>query len=239
LQLERILGELENNPEYRDPGQYFVSIFGTPSSEAPWGWRFEGHHLSLNFSTLGAEIAVTPAFWGSNPAKVPEGTYAGWRVLNAEIDMARSLMATFSDDQLSTVVIATDAPRDIITGNSREARLDAFEGLSYADMNQEQRGHLWALVELFAHNLKSDIAQTELDRIEEAGLENLHFAWAGSREEGAAHYYRIHGPVTLIEYDNTQNNANHIHTVWRDLADDFGRDILRAHYDQSGPGHGH
>lgn len=238
-QLEQVLGVLEDNPVYRDPEQYFVTIFGKPASGEPWGWRFEGHHMSLNFSSVDMGIAVTPVFWGSNPAQVPEGPFTGWRVLHEEIDIARSLMRTFTEEQLPQVVISDEAPRDIITGNSREAKLEEKEGLAYMQMTAIQRRLLWSLLEVYAHNLKSEIADTQLEKIKANGIDSLRFAWAGSQDPDSAHYYRIHGPTTLIEYDNTQNNANHIHTVWRDLTDDFGRDLLRMHYDHTAPDHGH
>lgn len=238
-QLERILGVIEENPTYRDHEAYFLTLFGTPSEDGLWGWRFEGHHLSLNFSSIDNQLSVVPAFMGSNPSKVLSGPYAGLRVLHEEIDVARALMATLTTEQQSKTIIADKAPRDIITGNDREAVMESFEGLSYAEMNESQQQLLMSLIKVYAGNVQTSIALEQLDRIEEAGYENLYFAWAGSLTEGKGHYYRIHGPTLLIEYDNTQTQANHIHTVWRDLSNDFGRDLLHDHYNTSATNHGH
>ncbi len=238
-QLERILGVLEDNPTYRDPTSYYLTIFGTPSEETAWGWRFEGHHLSLNFSSINNELVVAPAFMGSNPSKVLSGTFAGLRVLSEEIDVAQALMQSLSPAQQSKAIISETAPREIITGNKREAVLESYEGLQYNEMEPHQQMLLRSLINVYAGNLKADAAQAQLDRIEKAGYDSLHFAWAGSLSPGEGQYYRIHGTTLLIEYDNTQTNANHIHTVWRDLTNDFGRDLLHKHYQESAEGHGH
>ncbi|MFK7846966.1 MAG: DUF3500 domain-containing protein [Rhodothermales bacterium] len=238
-QLERILGVLEDRPVYRDPTSYYLTIFGTPAADTAWGWRFEGHHLSLNFSSVNNELAIAPAFMGSNPSKVLEGTFAGLRVLSEEIDVARTLMASLSPEQQATAIISDTSPREIITGNERKAVLESYEGLKYTDMKPHQQMLLKSLINVYAGNLRADVAQAELDRIEAAGYDKLYFAWAGSLIPDAGHYYRIHGTTLLIEYDNTQTEANHIHTVWRDLTNDFGRDLLHKHYEDSENGHGH
>ncbi len=239
MELERTLRRLEKRPpndEYRDPERYYLAIFGTPAEKSPWGWRFEGHHISLNFSSVTGKLSVTPAFLGANPAKVPEGPTKGLRVLAQEEDLARRLLTELSAQQRRQAIIAEEAPADIITGNQRTISLARFEGLAYADMTADQRFLLEQLIRVYLDNMKPRIAQHQWQRMEDAGLDKLHFAWAGSAEPGQAHYYRIHGPTFLVEYDNTQNNANHIHTVWRDPANDFGRDLLREHYES---GHSH
>ena len=232
-QLERLLGELENRPEYRDPGLYYLSIFGEPSLQGAWGWRFEGHHLSVNFSIVNGEIATTPIFIGTNPGQVRESVFSGLEVLSTEITLARQLMQLFNESQLEKVIISEKAPKDIITGNSRVALLDSYQGIPFTEMNAEQQDLLVLIISSYIHNLDKDIAAVQLKRIKEAGLENVFFAWAGKVQEKNPHYYRIHGPNLLIEYDNTQNNANHVHSVWRDLENDFGRDYLKLHYEQS------
>jgi hypothetical protein len=211
-----------------------VTIFGPPSKDAPWGWRFEGHHLSLNYTSVTDELAATPAFFGANPAEVPRGDRKGWRLLAAEEDRARALLGLLDDAQRAQAVIATAAPRDVITGADRHARLERFEGLPASAMTPAQRDTLLRLVEEYVHNMPPDVAAAQWAKMEEAGLDKLHFAWAGSARRGEGHYYRIHGPTLLIEYDNTQNDANHVHSVWRDLDDDFGEDLLRKHYDENG-----
>jgi len=234
MQLEGILGMIEGRPDRRDPQDYYFNIFGTPSADGAWAWRFEGHHISMNFAAAGGELpSVTPAFMGSNPAIVGEGPNAGRRLLGAEEDLARELMVLFSDAQLRTVIIEAEAPRDIITGNARMVELDQFEGLAASEMNQEQTRALMLVIDEFLNNSDSEIADAQMQRIHGAGLDNLHFAWAGSTERGEGHYYRIHGPTVLIEYDNTQGGANHVHSVWRDPQNDFGDDLLRRHYQEA------
>ena len=238
MQLEQILGELEQAMAtgrfQRDPELYWFMLFGTPSREKPWGWRVEGHHLSLSFSAVTPElIATTPAFMGSNPAEVRRGAHAGLRILGAEEDLARALLASFDDSRRSRAIIETTAPQDIVTANRRDVTLRDPVGLPASAMTETQRGMLWQLVAEYVQNVQRDIANRQLEKIKHAGIDKLHFAWAGSLERGKGHYYRIHGPTSLIEYDNTQNNANHIHSVWRDLQDDFGGDLLRKHYEAS------
>ena len=238
MQLESILAALEGAMPAgrfrRDPELYWLMLFGSPSREKPWGWRVEGHHLSLNFSAVTSElVASTPAFMGSNPAEVREGTAAGLRVLGAEEDLARVLLGSLDDGQRRRAVIETKAPQDIITANNRDVALREPTGLPASAMTEPQRNMLWELVAEYVENVQHDIARRQLDKIRQAGIDKIHFAWAGSLDRGKPHYYRLHGPTSLIEYDNTQNNANHIHAVWRDLQDDFGGDLLRKHYEAS------
>lgn len=235
IELERILGLLEGRPERRDPEDYYVAIFGTPSSDQPWAWRFEGHHLSLSFSFPDSRITITgPAFMGANPARVPSGPKAGWRPLGLEEDLARALLASLSPEQRRQAVIADQAPRDIITGADRVARLQAFEGLAASEMTAEQREGLFRLVAEYVGNMEPEAAREWMTRVREMPSEEIYFAWAGSSELGEGHYYRVHAPTFLIEYDNTQNDANHVHSVWRDLKDDFGGDALARHYQGGG-----
>jgi hypothetical protein len=236
ISLEEILKELEQGKgPVRDPELYYLTIFGQPGSQQPWAWRVEGHHLALNF-TVGAKanIAVTPSFFGSNPAEVRSGPRQGLRVLRLEEDLARELVQSLDEEQRKTAVYSSTAPADIITGADRNARQLTPLGLSPAAMNQPQRDLLWALIKEYVYRYRPEIADADLKKIQSAGLDKLTFAWAGPVEPKKGHYYRVQGPSFLMEYDNTQNNANHIHTVWRDLESDFGRDLLREHYD-----HGH
>ena len=233
IELERVLGILEGRPGRRDPEDYYVTIFGDPDAGGPWAWRFEGHHLSLNFSSLTSELTVTgPAFMGANPATVPSGEKAGWRPLGREEDLARALLFMLNPEQREMAVIADRAPRDIITGNDREARLDGFEGIPASRLTGEQRDMLMSVIWEYVGNMEADAAAAWMTRIrDEIPPGELYFAWAGSPEPGEGHYYRVHAPQFLIEYDNTQGNANHVHSVWRDLENDFGGDALRRHYE--------
>ena len=234
MQLEGVLGMIEDRPEHRDPEDYYFNIFGSPSEDDPWAWRFEGHHISLNFTSAGEDVpSVTPAFIGSNPHQVGEGPWAGWRLLGAEEDLARELLALLGEEQLRTAIIGAEAPRDIVTGNARSVDVGDPEGLAASEMNDEQRSALMRLLAEFFDNVERGVADAEMLRVREAGLDGLRFAWAGGTERGEGHYFRIHGPTVLIEYDNVQNGANHVHSVWRDPANDFGDDLLRRHYEEA------
>lgn len=234
MALEDVLFAMEG-AERRDHGLYYFTVFGAPDPHGTWGWRLEGHHLSVNFLVAdGSKVAATPMFFGSNPAEVRiEHAQKGKRALAAEEDLGRALVKSLNAEQQQAVLIATKAPGDVITGNDRQVKLAAPAGVSYAQMNADQQTRLRALVELYAGRLRGEIAQAELQKIAAQGWDNLHFAWAGSLEPNQPHYYRIQGPRFVIEYDNTQNNSNHIHTTWRDLTGDFGRDLLKEHYEQS------
>jgi hypothetical protein len=234
IRLEGVLRQLETfGGLMRDPDNYALTVFGTPGSAAPWGWRLEGHHLSLNFTLVpGKSIAVTPAFFGANPAEVRSGPLAGLRTLAREADLARALARGLDATQRQRLVIGAQSLGDIVSGPGRRERLNAPAGIPAADLTPAQREQLVRLVEDYARNMRAEVADAELRRIGEAGVERLHFAWAGPIEPGHAHYYRIHGPSVLIEYDNTQNDANHVHSVWHDPARDFGADLLGAHYER-------
>lgn len=234
ISLETVLREVENRPTddpYRDPKKYYFSIFGPPAKNAPWGWRLEGHHLSLNFSTLDNKLqSSTPSFMGSNPATVPSGSRKGTQILKDESALGFSLVNAFSPAQLKTVVVSVDAYPDILSENKRKAGLLNPAGISYREMTEQQRKLFMALLDVYVKNYELGFSTTLMNKIKKSGIENLSFAWAGSLKPGRGHYYRIQGPMLLIEFDNTQNNANHIHTVVRDLTNDFAEDILREHY---------
>ena len=232
IALEEVLFALSGGRAMRDPGNYFLSTFGVPSTEGAWGWRFEGHHVSVNFTISdGKVIAGTPAFFGGNPATVGEDypERAGFSPFTAEEDLGRRLVQAFTPDQRSVVVIAADAPSDILTTNSAHAEMGAPEGIALGDMTDEQEAMVMELLGVYTQRMNNELADFQMAKIRQAGMERVHFAWAGGLEPGEPHYYRIHGPTFVVEYDNTQNNANHVHSAWRDFADDFGHDPLRAH----------
>lgn len=236
IALEDVLHQMEGSAR-RDRGLYFFTVFGKPDAHGTWGWRLEGHHLSINFLISdGAKVSATPMFFGSNPAEVRiEHAQKGRRALAAEEDLGRALVKSLAPAQRQLAVIADKAPADILTENDREARLGAPEGLAYAQMTSDQQAQLRALVEVYSGRLRPELAAVEMQRIADRGWDAIHFAWAGGLERGDAHYYRIHGPGFVIEYDNIQNDANHIHTTWRDFARDFGRDLLREHHAEAHP----
>jgi uncharacterized protein DUF3500 len=228
--LRRVETEAGIDATRRDPGHYYASVFGTPGATAPWGWRFEGHHLSINVTQLpGQPPVVAPVFVGANPARVLSGPQAGFRLLAAEEDLGRELVTMLSPERRKTATIADTAFSDIVTGNDPKVRPLAIEGLAAADMNAAEQQQLRRLIELYTSRLTADAAKDALARLDRAGFGKVHFAWAGGIESGQKHYYRVHGPTLLIEYDDTQNDANHIHTVYRDLERDFGGDVLRQH----------
>jgi hypothetical protein len=234
MSLEQILLEIEQGKgPKRDPGAYFLSLFGKPEPKSAWGWRVEGHHLSLNF-TIAAndDVAATPSFFGSNPAEVRQGNRRGLRVLAAEEDLARRLVQSLSDEQRKAAVIATEAPKDVITGAARKVKPLEPVGLAHTRMNVDQTALLLQIVKEYVYRHRTEIADHDLERIQKAGYDKLLFAWAGGLERGAPHYYRVQGPTFLLEFDNTQNDANHIHAVWRDFDNDFGEDLLRRHYER-------
>jgi hypothetical protein len=230
MSLEEVLRNLTSRQIYH-PDLYYLTIFGIPGDNEPWGWRLDGHHLSLNFLLVERRhVAATPNFFGANPARVREGALSGLRVLAAEEDLARGLLKSLPPAQQQKAILAAEAPSDIITGNAPRVRMEAPEGLAHAEIAQSQQRLMQDLVMEYTSRMPQDVAEAQLERIDQEGWGHLHFAWAGSPEPGQPHYYRLHGPSFLVEYDNTQNQANHIHTVWRDLKGDWGDDLLADHY---------
>lgn len=238
MQLEIILKELEQAPpesDYRSPVKYYFTVFGTPDEKKLWGWRIEGHHLSLNFSSESNKIVSgTPMFFGSNPGIVPSGPQKGYQILKDEVNYAFELLNSFSEEQLKKVIIADIAPGDIITSNKRKITQLSSEGILFSEMTPSQQKLLMRLISMYVKNYPLGFSNEFMQKIEKAGLNQLRFTWAGGKKYGEnnGHYYRIQNDVLLIEYDNTQNNGNHIHSVVRDLTNDFGEDILKKHYEQ-------
>jgi len=234
--LEKILRGVEGrgeNDTYRDPLNYHITLFGTPAADKPWGWRLEGHHISLNFAVNnGKLVSSTPSFFGANPAVVPSGSDKGWQVLKTEADLGFSLVNALTKDQLTKALIDDEAFSDILSFNKRKAAAPEPKGIPYTALNEDQKKLFLQLLDVYVRNYQLGFASTLMEKIKKAGIDNLSFAWAGSLKPGTGHYYRIQGPMLLIEFDNTQNNANHVHSVVRDLTNDFAEDILREHYRQ-------
>lgn len=230
ITLENVLREMEHDPIRRDPTLYYVTFFGEPA-HPPWGWRFEGHHLSLNFTMPDAEhTVVTPSFFGSNPAEVRTGPQLGTRVLAAEEDLAIALVNSLDAGQREIAVIAANAPHDIATSNKARVEPLSPMGLAATALTPAQRQQFRTLLQLYYDRYQSKIAAAELAATMPANLDGLYFAWAGVLDRSAGHYYRIQGKTFVVEFDNTQNNANHIHTAWRNFTGDFARDRLAEHY---------
>jgi hypothetical protein len=236
MQLEIILHAIENSggrtgAMTRDSELYYFTVFGTPSAKSMWGWRVEGHHVSLHFVIANnAAVASTPSFFGSNPAQVrEEGPKKGLRVLGPMEDAARALLGALDDSQRTTAIINGVAPNEIVTTTTLKFDPLAPVGIAASAMTQPQRELLTKLIDVYASQMADDVAAERMAKIRAAGFEKVTFAWAGETEVGKKHYYRIQGPTFLVEYDNSQNDGNHIHSVWRDFAGDFGRDLLREH----------
>lgn len=234
MSLEDVLRILEKDDgERRNPEKYYFSVFGEPKEKGTWGYRVEGHHISLHFTVVDGKVVATPLFMGSNPAMVKEGPRAGLRVLGREEDLGRDLLMALTPEQRKVAVVSAEAYKDILTEASRKAALTGQpSGLAAAKMTAKQRQLLQAVLDEYCYNLPDQAAQHRIDVIKKAG-NNLNFAWAGVAEKGGPHYYRIQGPNFLVEYDNTQNGANHVHAVWREMDGDWAEDLLKAHYQAS------
>jgi hypothetical protein len=224
MSLEQILKELEKGTgPVRDPELYYVSIFGEPSDRGKWAWRVEGHHLSLNFALEdGKIIAATPVFFGSNPAEVRTGPRQGLRTLADREDRALRLLQALNESQRKAAIFAEKAPSEIRAANTPQPPTDESVGIAYADLNEDQKAMLRSLVETYGEDMPAEVAKAWFDEIGRAGNEFVRFAWAGPADRTQPHAYRVQGPTFLIEFNNTQNGANHIHSVWRNMLGDFG-----------------
>jgi len=236
MELENVLKVVEGEQRRfpRDHEAYQFSVFGTPGDKKAWGWRFEGHHVSVRFDIVnGSLTSSTPSFFGSNPAEVrvdvPGAAPRGTRVLGPEEDAARALLESLDATQKTTAIVNVAAPNEMLTSNALKADPQSPLGLKASAMTKAQKDKLMALIDVYTGYMTADIAAERLEKLKKAGLDEIAFAWAGETERGKKHYYRLQGPTFLVEYDNAQNDGNHIHSVWRDFAGDFGADLLRAH----------
>ncbi len=238
IALEDILKQLEDNSPTRDREQYHIAIYGDPSKEGTWAWGISGHHLSLHFTMIDGKMSTTPTFMGSNPAEVKSGPKKGLRVLKAEEDLGFKLITALPADLQDQAIFLKDAPREIFT--AAESMVEPLEkaGIRFSDMQRTHQKMLYDIIWEYASTMPAELAQQRMDKIHKAGWDDIQFAWAGVTDRSGGHYYRIQGPTFLIEFDNTQNNANHIHSVWRDFDGDFGRDLLKDHYHDA-QGHHH
>ena len=237
IELEDILRAIEAGGKMaRDKEEYLFSVFGSPAATGNWGWRVEGHHISIRFTiadgAVRRQLSSSPMFLGANPAEVRDGDKKGLRVLGEEEDAARALVMALSADQQKQAVINAVAPNDIVTMNKNDIAPLPDQGITFAALQPGQQAMLTRLIEVYTSNMETDVAAERMARITAAGIDQVRFAWAGEIEKGKKHYYMVQGPTFLIEYDNTQNNGNHIHSVWRDFNGDFGKDLLRDHLRQ-------
>ena len=228
IEAEGILNDLENNSSMRDTGLYYVTFYGTPNKKKPWGWGFEGHHLSLNFTINDNKISYVPMFFGASPA-----IYKDKRFLKEEEDIALELVNSLDKMQRSIALISDTPFDDIVSGNKTKITPLKTEGLSVSEMNDVQQRILFRLIRQYISSMPENLTNARMKTIEAEEIQNIHFAWAGLTELKEPHYYKIQGKSFLIELDNTQNNANHIHSIWRNFDGDFGRDLIKEHYKNS------
>jgi hypothetical protein len=240
MSLEEVLYQIEGadeskraaTREKRDPEKYYFSIFGEPADKGAWGWRVEGHHLALNFTIKdGQLLRATPAFMGTNPGEIRQGPLTGLRVLAVEEELGRELVKSLTPEQFKTALVAAEAPKEMITAAERKVSPLSPAGLADSELNDKQKAMLARLIDEYLTRLRPEIADEARAEIQKSGP--VHFAWAGGKERGEPHYYRVQGKTFLIEYDNTQNDANHVHSVWRSFDGDFGRDLLGEHLKQA------
>lgn len=234
IELEDILKVVEAGGRFaRNKEEYLFSVFGTPAAKGSWGWRVEGHHISLRFAVVdgavSGDVSSSPMFLGTNPAEVQDGAKKGLRVLAEEEDAAHALLASLPADLQKQAIANAVAPGDIITMNKNDITPLPDQGVLYSALPAAQQALLVRLIEVYTGNMETELAAARMTRLKNAGLDTIRFAWLGETGKGKKHYYSIQGPTFLIEYDNTQNNGNHIHSVWRDFNGDFGRDVLRDH----------
>ncbi len=232
FRLEELLYEESGRDPVRGPGRYSLAFWGTPGGSEPWGWRLQGHHLALHYTLAGGEVAATPFFLGAHPAEVRSGPEKGLRVLGEEERLARDLLASLSEEQLRLAVRAEEKPGDVVFGPGRDFPQVRPGGIPAAKLSEEQRSLLGELLREYIGNLRPDLAERELARCGERGLEALHFLWIGPTGVGQPFYYRLHGPHFVLEFDMV--SENHVHALWRDLENDFGADLLERHRAREG-----
>lgn len=227
MSLEEVLyllegGKREERRDKRDPKKYYFSVFGTPGSTGSWGWRFEGHHLSLNYTIIDGElVSSTPEFFGANPGFIDAGPGREIRVLGAEEDLARQILKQCSPGQTKKCWLSKEAPDDIRSRGTQQPDTSAPVGLPVSEMTAGQKELMAELLTEYLQNMPADVQSERRERINAAGRENIYFAWWGDSERNKRHHYRVQGPTFLIEYNNTQNSANHVHAIWRNIDGDF------------------
>jgi hypothetical protein len=214
------------------PRNYYFAFFGSPN-DTRWGFKLEGHHLSVNFTFVGDKISVTPFFVGTDPAEYLSSEYAGWRVLGQEEDLGIKLINSLTTDQKKKAIKSEEVPADIITAAESGKRLVENWGIKTAELDKKQKAMVQYIIREFVFNLEYDKAVIEYDKIVKAGIDNIYFGWIGGQEEKQAHYYILNGPSFLIEFDNNggpRKSANHIHAIWREKGNEYGEDVLKNHY---------
>ncbi len=213
-------------------GNFYISVWGNPQPNQPWGLNFGGHHLALSLTTDGKTVSMSPYFVGTDPAEVKVGKYAGFRVLSKEEDYGFMLINALTAQQKAVAILKQETPKDIITSPQGSQRITDYYGIAASQFTADQKDILKLLIQEYTHNFEHQKAHQLLEKIVKIGIEKVYFAWVGSLENDKPHYYIIHGPDFLIEYDNVgfQNDGNHIHAILREKNQDFGEDMLKQHY---------
>jgi len=238
ISLENILAEITGNTEMRDPEKYHAAFYGNPSKDSLWSWSFQGHHISLNFTVLNGETSIAPRFMGANPATIMAGNRKGERTLQKENDLALELINSCSEEQKQKAIFNQESFYDVVTKNSAEVHPLQPVGIKLLELNNSQQTVLLQIINEYLATMPDELANARMKKLESEEKDEIRFAWAGATRPDVGHYYRIQGKSFLIEFDNTQtdylrNKANHIHSVWRDFDGDFGRDLIREHYQSS------
>jgi len=233
IDLENVLAEIEGNRDMRDPDKYFIEFFGNPETDSLWAWSFQGHHLSFHFTILNGKTSIVPRFMGASPAVIKEGHRKGEKTLHREENLGFELLNSLSDEQRKVAIFRDKAFYDVVTSNSIEVGPLKPVGIRYKALNAAQKLILLELINEYLSVMPAELAEKRIQNLKQEELSGIRFGWAGATERGIGHYYRIQGASFLIEFDNTQGQANHIHSVWRDFDGDFGRDLIREHYENS------
>lgn len=233
IDLENILAEVTGDTIMRDAEKYSVAFYGNPKTDNLWAWSFEGHHLSLNFTVLNEIASIAPRFLGASPATILTGTRKGERTLDKEEDLGLQLINSLTEKQRNIAIFQQKPFFDIVTVNSIEVGPLNPVGIKFDELNQNQQLVFLKLLEEYLSTMPTEQAERRMEKIRNEEMDDVRFGWAGATASGEGHYYRIQGKSFLIEFDNTQRNANHVHTVWRDFDGDFGRDLIREHYQHS------
>jgi Protein of unknown function (DUF3500) len=230
MSFEYLLKEMQPDNPIRIPENYYAAFYGDPGKDSIWGWKFGGHHVSLNFTIVNGELAFAPFFFGVFPAEVKDGPKKGTRLIKEEEDLGFELVNSLDAAQKKQAIFDLQAFTDIVTTNAEQVGPLKPEGIFAKEMSHDQKILLNKLIVTYLLNMPADISKIRMKKINTEDMNAIRFGWAGGTRPGIPHYYRVQGKSFLIEFDNTQNNANHIHTVWRDFNGDFGRDLLWEHY---------
>ncbi|MDU8887162.1 DUF3500 domain-containing protein [Yeosuana sp. MJ-SS3] len=230
IDLENVLAEMSGDTDFRDPEKYSIAFYGNPEKDNAWAWSFEGHHVSLNFTIVNGKVTIAPRFMGASPAIIQEGHRKGEKTLGQEEGLGLILINSLSDEQVQKAIFQKESFFDIVTSNATEVGPLSKVGIKISDLNDKQQNILWDLLDEYLSTMPTELAEQRMENLKTEELNDIRFGWAGSTQLGKPHYYRIQGKTFLVEFDNTQSNANHIHLVWRDFDGDFGRDLIAEHY---------